>query len=167
VSTLLRRAMVEEGLRTGWVGRSLRIRRRTPSTMDDARAAAEAGEAAGFVAVAEEQTAGRGTRGRSWVSPAGLNLYFTILVRPEAAVLARLSMLTPVALANAVEQVVGLYPRIKWPNDLHLHGRKFAGILIEAEWEGGAPQSVRRVDRKLHRKRGRKCRCAVTKADES
>ena len=48
-------------------------------------------------------------------------------------------MITPVAIANAVEQTLGLYPRIKWPNDLQLKGKKFAGILIEGEWNGDRP----------------------------
>ena len=107
--------------------------------MDDARRLAQAGARAGSVVIAEEQTAGRGTHGRSWVSPAGGNLYFTIVVRPSVEQLQRLSMVTPVAVANAVEQVLGLYPRIKWPNDLHLGGKKCAGILIEAEWDGPRP----------------------------
>ena len=107
--------------------------------MDDARALAVQDAPSGVVVFAEEQTAGRGTHGRSWVSPAGQNLYFTILLRPSVVQLQRLSLITPVAIANAVEQVLGLYPRIKWPNDLHLKGKKFAGILIEGEWSGGSP----------------------------
>ncbi len=137
----LKRAAVLNDLRTRAVGRNFIYRVRTTSTMDDARAAAEEGAPAGTVVFAEEQTAGRGRfTGRRWVSPAGQNLYFTIVVRPTVAEAQRLSMLTPVAVANAVEQVVGLYPRIKWPNDLHLRGRKFAGILIEGEWQDERPQ---------------------------
>ena len=140
MASRLRRSMVEEALRTRSVGRTLVVHARTESTMDDARTLAQAGTASGTVVVAEEQTGGRGTRGRSWVSPPHDNLYFTIVVRPRSEQMARLSMVTPVAVANAVEQVVGLYPRIKWPNDLLLRGRKFAGILIESEWSGDRPQ---------------------------
>lgn len=140
VGVRLSRKAVAEDLRTRRVGRRLIYRLRTTSTMDDARAAAEDGAPTGTVVIAEEQSRGRGTRGRSWVSPGGQNLYFTIVVRPSAARLQRLSILTAVAVANAVEQVVNLYPRIKWPNDLHLRGKKFVGILVESEWVGGRPR---------------------------
>ena len=139
MAAYLKPALVERNLRTRAVGRVLVCKRRTTSTMDDARALAEDGAPHGAVVVAEEQTAGRGTRGRGWVSPQGQNLLFTIVVRPSAPQLARLSMITPLALATAVEQVTGLYPRIKWPNDLQVRGRKLAGILIEAAWEPGRP----------------------------
>lgn len=136
----LKRAAVEASLRTRWVGRRWISRVRTTSTMDDARAVALAGAPAGTVVFAEEQSMGRGRRpGRRWISASGQNLLLTIVVRPTAVRLQRLSMVGPVALAGAVEQVVGLYPGIKWPNDLTLSGRKFAGQLIEAEWNGRRP----------------------------
>lgn len=137
--TRLRRKILDQRSRARWLSREFVHKVRTGSTMDDARALALQGAASGLVVFAEEQTAGRGTRGRTWVSPAGQNLYFTILVRPSVPQLQRLSLITPVAIANAVEQVLGLYPRIKWPNDLQLKGKKFAGILIEAEWNGPTP----------------------------
>ncbi len=139
----LSRAAVQRDLRTRWVGRKLIYRQRTTSTMDDAREAAHRGMPDGTVIVAEEQTAGRGRkRGRRWVSPPGQNLYFTILLRPDLERARRMSIVMPVAIANAVEQMVGVYPRIKWPNDLRLRGRKFVGILTEAEWKGGSPDHV-------------------------
>ena len=131
--------LLESSLRTKSVGRAVVYRNSTTSTMDDARALAAEGAAHGSVVLAEEQTAGRGTHGRDWVSPRGQNLYFTVLLRPIAGQLARLSMITPLAVANGVEQVTGVFPRIKWPNDLEIDGRKFAGILIEAEWAGRSP----------------------------
>ena len=136
----LRRRQVEDGLRTRRLGRNFIYRIRTASTMDDARAAALDGAPHGTVVFAEEQSAGRGRMaGRTWTSPAAQNLLFTALLRPDAGTLARLSLAAPVAVANAVEQMLGLFPRIKWPNDLHLRGKKFTGILIEAEWDGSRP----------------------------
>jgi len=135
----LRRKSLDDASPARWLGRELVYKVRTASTMDDARSLAENGAPSGTVVFAEEQTAGRGTRGRTWVSPAGQNLYFTIVLRPDTTQLQKLSLITPVAIANAVEQVLGLYPRIKWPNDLHLKGKKFAGILIEGEWAGDTP----------------------------
>jgi len=139
MTTRLRRTLLNRHSPARWLGRQLVYKIRTGSTMDDARALALQGAPSGVVVFAEEQTAGRGTRGRTWVSPAGQNLYFTILVRPSVLQLQRLSLIAPVAIANAVEQVFGLYPRIKWPNDLHLKGKKFVGILIESEWHGDQP----------------------------
>ncbi|PZC46273.1 MAG: biotin-[acetyl-CoA-carboxylase] ligase [Chloroflexi bacterium] len=139
MSTRLRRSILEARSPARWLGRDFVYKLRTGSTMDDARALALDGAPSGVVVFAEEQTAGRGTRGRTWVSPAGQNLSFTILLRPTPAQIQRLSLITPVAIANAVEQVLGLYPRIKWPNDLHLKGKKFSGILIEGEWNGDKP----------------------------
>jgi BirA family biotin operon repressor/biotin-[acetyl-CoA-carboxylase] ligase len=139
----LSRTAVQRDLRTRWVGRELIYRVRTTSTMDDARDAADRGLPDGTVIVAEEQTAGRGRkRDRRWVSPPGQNLYFTILLRPDLERARRMSIVMPVAIANAVEQLLGVYPRIKWPNDLRLRGRKFVGILTEAEWKAGVPEYV-------------------------
>ena len=130
---------VQAGLRTRWLGRELTYKRCTTTTMDDGRKAVLSGASTGTLILAEEQRAGRGTKGRAWVSPPGENLHATVVLRPTAAKLQRLSMLTAVAIANAVEQLYGLFPRIKWPNDLQIDGKKFAGILIEAEWEGSRP----------------------------
>jgi len=134
------RRAFDRDLRTRHLGRDVQYRLRTTSTMDDARRAAERGGPHGFLVLAEEQTAGRGRlRGRQWISAAYQNLSFTLVLRPDPARAARLSICAPVAVANAVEQLTGLFPRIKWPNDLRLGGRKFAGILIEGGWRDGRP----------------------------
>ena len=91
MSSRLRRTLLEQRSTARWLGREFVYKLRTGSTMDDARALAREGAAHGAVVFAEEQTAGRGTRGRSWVSPSGQNLYFTIVLRPTAAQLQRLS----------------------------------------------------------------------------
>ncbi len=115
------------------------------STSDLCRARAEAGEPAGLAVLARRQTAGRGTRGREWQSPAG-NLFLSVLLRPctQAPELAQWSLLAAVALADA------LAPRLpdpralllKWPNDVLLHGRKLAGILTEGAAAGGRAEFV-------------------------
>ncbi len=114
------------------VGSSLLIRDVTDSTNLDVRRAAERGSAHGFVAVAEQQTAGKGRRGRFWVSPPGENLYFSMLLRPRFTP-DEASMLTPV-MAIAVAQAargIGLDAKIKWPNDVVIGGKKVCGILTE------------------------------------
>jgi BirA family biotin operon repressor/biotin-[acetyl-CoA-carboxylase] ligase len=88
----------------------------------------------GAVALTEEQTAGRGRLGRTWISPPGVSLLFSVLLEPPVAT-ARLPELTVVAgeaVREAIAEVTGLAPEIKLPNDILLDGRKTAGILAEA-----------------------------------
>ena len=87
----------------------------------------------GSVILAEEQTKGRGRFDRVWVSPAGKNLYLTLIMRPSLDRLRSLSIVTPLAVSLAVEDTTGLEPRLKWPNDVLIGGRKLSGILIESE----------------------------------
>jgi BirA family biotin operon repressor/biotin-[acetyl-CoA-carboxylase] ligase len=111
----------------------------TPSTNDDAKAAARHGEGAGLVIWALRQTAGRGRRGRSWESPEG-NLYASILLRPACDT--RRAPLYGFAAALAVHDLVqGHAPRaavtLKWPNDVLADGKKISGILPETEEANG------------------------------
>ncbi len=86
-----------------------------------------------LILVAGEQSAGRGRRGRPWISPAGLGIYTSLLLSlPDAEALARLPLRLPVALCEALEPLLGAACRIKWPNDLVVGGRKLGGVLIEA-----------------------------------
>lgn len=131
---------VEDALRTSAFGRRILYLSSTGSTMDVARAEAEAGAREGTLVLAEEQTAGRGRFQRTWVSPAGKNLYFTLILRPEAQRLRSLSIGAALAICQAVEEIAGLEPRIKWPNDVRVGERKLAGILIEGETSGQTPR---------------------------
>jgi BirA family transcriptional regulator, biotin operon repressor / biotin---[acetyl-CoA-carboxylase] ligase len=95
------------------------------------------GEPHGAVAIAEEQTAGRGRAGRSWHSEKSSGIYASVLLRPaipptEAPVL---TLLAGLAACDAVAEQTGLEPDIRWPNDLLLNGKKFCGILNELEAE--------------------------------
>ena len=135
MADLLDRALVERRLRTRYLGRNLLYLETTSSTQDVARAEAERGGPVGTAVLAEEQTAGRGRLGRSWVSPAGKNIYVTLVMRPPAPKLRVLSIVSPLAIAEALEGI-GLAPRLKWPNDVLVGGRKIAGILIETELSG-------------------------------
>lgn len=98
---------------------------------------ARAGAPEGTAVVAERQTAGRGRLGRTWESPARLNLYLSVVLRPELppAEVPRIALVAAIAVAEAIEQTSALEPSIKWPNDVLLGGRKTAGILTELEAE--------------------------------
>jgi BirA family biotin operon repressor/biotin-[acetyl-CoA-carboxylase] ligase len=113
-----------------------------PSTNDHLKQRARAGAAAWTVVLADAQTAGRGRQGRRWVSPPG-NLYLSVLLRPSPAS-ARWSVL-PLAAGLAVADALaeeGLDPRLKWPNDVVVGGRKIGGILAEATSSTDGLESV-------------------------
>jgi BirA family biotin operon repressor/biotin-[acetyl-CoA-carboxylase] ligase len=121
------------------------------STNDAAARLADAGAAEGTWVVADEQTAGRGRRGRTWVSPPGAGLYVSVIFRPVAGA-SLLTLMAGVAAAQGVRAATGLAPGVKWPNDLVIEPpgersgfsrfRKLAGILAEASATGGELQSV-------------------------
>ena len=104
------------------------------STQTVAFALAERGATDRTVVVADQQAAGRGRRGRVWQAPARTSLLASILVRSRLpqALLATLSPTTAVATAEALRRVAPLEPRLKWPNDVLVGGRKIAGILLES-----------------------------------
>ena len=112
----------------------------TDSTNTRLKELARQGAPQGTVVAAREQTGGKGRLGRSFVSPPG-GLYLSILWRPEFSPekAARLSCAGALAACAAIEEVWGIAPDIKWPNDLLLKGKKISGILTEAAWqkEGG------------------------------
>lgn len=94
----------------------------------------------GTVLLAEEQTAGRGTRGRSFFSPRGEGLYLSVLLRPSAPLsdLAGLTGWVAVAVRRGVEKACGAPVKIKWLNDLYLNGKKLCGVLTELSLDGGS-----------------------------
>jgi BirA family transcriptional regulator, biotin operon repressor / biotin---[acetyl-CoA-carboxylase] ligase len=91
-------------------------------------------EAEGTVAVVEEQSEGRGRLGRTWHAPAATSLLFSVLLRPavESSRLPELTLVAGGAVAEAIAEVTGVNPVIKFPNDVLIGGRKVAGILAES-----------------------------------
>ena len=117
-------------LLTGRFGRVYHYEERCPST----QRLLQADDPEGAVAVAEEQSEGRGRLGRSWHAPAGTSVLISILLRPavDPPRLPELSLIAGGAVAEAIADTTGLDPAIKFPNDVLLGGRKVAGILAEA-----------------------------------
>jgi birA, biotin-[acetyl-CoA-carboxylase] ligase region len=113
---------------------------RIGSTNDEAQRFARAGEPAGLIVTATEQTQGRGRQRRTWLSPVG-GLYCSFLLRPECPLrrAPELGFLVAVAVAEAVNELLGAGDRIscKWPNDVLVGGRKIAGILVESSATAG------------------------------
>jgi len=113
------------------------------STQDIVRQEAEAGAAAGLLVCADWQSAGRGRLQRRWESAPGAALLCSLLLRPaalSAQYAAHLTMITALALADAVVETTGVRPDLKWPNDLYVRGRKLAGILTETKLADGYVQ---------------------------
>lgn len=119
-------------LSTRELGRTLHHYDELPSTNAKAFELAHEGGFHGEVIVTEHQTAGKGRRGRAWVSPAGKNLALSVILRPDIAP-ARAPELTLVAAVALTETLrdSGVEASIKWPNDVQIAGRKVAGILTE------------------------------------
>ena len=130
---------IQAGLRSCLIGRPLEVAAEVGSTNDAVMAAGHAGKSEGFTVLADRQTAGRGRRGRPWVSPAGVGLYTSVLLRPRQPP-ARVPLLTLVAglgVAEAIQEIAGVATRLKWPNDVLVEGHKVAGILAEMSSENG------------------------------
>lgn len=126
---------LESRMHTAWAGRKLYFYDTIDSTNIRAKRLGEEGAPSGTLVVADQQTAGRGRRGRAWQSPAGSNIYFTIMLRPELAP-DKASMLTLVMALAVAEGICrtckgNVKPGIKWPNDIVLDGKKACGILTE------------------------------------
>lgn len=124
---------VEAKLTPGGLGSPLIHFPEIDSTNLEGRRRAEAGAPHGACLVADHQSAGRGRLGRRWQAPPKTCLLISVLLRPTLP-LARvfgLTLVSSLAVCRAVEDLCGLAPRIKWPNDVYLDGRKLAGILTE------------------------------------
>jgi len=98
----------------------------------------------GDLCVAEQQTSGRGRRGRGWVSPFAQNLYLSLSYKLPGgfATLSGLSLAIGVAVAEVLEGMSGIVPTLKWPNDVLIDSKKLAGILIDVEGEQNGPVAV-------------------------
>lgn len=112
----------------------------TLGSTNDRAAVLAAGGAPDFTMVtADRQTAGKGRRGRVWETPSGAGLAMSLVLRPRVplAALSQLTLLAGIAAARCLERL-GAAPRIKWPNDIRLNGRKVCGILAETKLSGAA-----------------------------
>ncbi len=116
----------------------------TISTNSDAMMLGRRGQQAGTVVIARSQTGGKGRLGKTWLSPAGTGLYFSIILRPllELADLPKITLAAGVALCRAIGSSCSVSPMIKWPNDLLIDGRKCGGILTESYLENARPPLV-------------------------
>ena len=124
----------------------LRFYERVGSTNDIAlQWAQEKGVRDFSLVVANEQKAGRGRSGRHWETPPDCALAFSLLLLPksdEAKNISRFTGLAALGVTSALEKQFSLHPKIKWPNDILLSGKKLAGILVETSWLGDQLQGI-------------------------
>lgn len=134
---ILTEAEISSQLKSVIIGKKIVSLKVTTSTNREAFNLAEKGAEQGTIVIAEEQSAGKGRMGRVWTSPAAVNLYCSIILRPliKPYQAAQLTFLSAVATARAIEQTSNLKPSIKWPNDLLIGERKVAGLLNEMSAE--------------------------------
>ncbi len=134
---LLLRTEVLTGLNPRVIPRSLELLAATDSTNLQLRKKAEAGAVEGTVLVADQQLAGKGRLGRAWASPAGVNLYCSLLLRPQIPVqqASQFTFLSAVAVVDALKSVCLITAEVKWPNDILVGGAKIAGLLNEMSAE--------------------------------
>ena len=134
---VMSRAEIESLMNTTWAGKKVVYYDETDSTNNQAKAYGEKGEAHGTLFVADMQVAGKGRRGRVWVSPAGSSIYMTILLHPDVlpTKAPQLTLVMAMAVAEGIRKVTGLETKIKWPNDIIVNGRKVCGILTEMSTE--------------------------------
>jgi len=123
---------VKAGIK-GAIGREIFFYEKVGSTNTVAAELAEKGVSEGTVVLAEYQEKGKGRLGRRWVSPPGVNIYMSIIVRPEVNPRDGqfITMMAAIACSTALRKLTSLDVTVKWPNDLMVSGRKIGGILTE------------------------------------
>ncbi|MGD6803325.1 biotin--[acetyl-CoA-carboxylase] ligase [Rossellomorea vietnamensis] len=132
------------GLRTRAIGRVIEYRESVPSTQKIAHTLAQEGSEEGTTVIADEQTEGRGRLLRSWHSPKGTGIWMSIILKPQLPPqrAPQFTLIAAVAVVQAIEEICGLSPEIKWPNDILLHGKKVTGILTELQAEADKINSI-------------------------
>lgn len=126
------------------MGKQLHYRDVLPSTQKTAHELANDGAPEGTLVVADKQTAGRGRMARVWHSQEGNGIWMSLILRPDVPLqkTPQLTLLSAVAVVQAIEAFTGIQPAIKWPNDLMIHGKKAVGILTELQAEEDRVRSV-------------------------
>lgn len=128
---------IRQTLKTGTIGKELLFFNEVDSTNDVAMQSGAKGLAEGLVVLSEGQSHGKGRMGRTWVSPKNVNIYISILLRPDISpqYAPVMTMMSAISTARAITEVTGLETTIKWPNDILIDKKKVSGILTEMNAE--------------------------------
>nr|WP_277398361.1 biotin--[acetyl-CoA-carboxylase] ligase [Neobacillus citreus] len=132
------------GLTTEFIGKNIHYEETVESTQKIAHRLSSENVPEGTVVIAEEQISGRGRMNRPWHSPKYTGIWMSLILRPNIPLTKapQLTLLTAVAIVQAIEEVTGLNPEIKWPNDILLNGKKITGILTEMQAEADQIHSI-------------------------
>ncbi|OIK17104.1 biotin--[acetyl-CoA-carboxylase] ligase [Bacillus sp. MUM 116] len=132
------------GLKTEYIGKNIHYEESVESTQKIAHRLAHEDVLEGTAVITEEQRSGRGRMDRKWHSPKFTGIWMSLILRPNIPLIKapQLTLLTAVAVVQAIEEVTGLNPEIKWPNDILLNGKKVTGILTELQAEADRINSV-------------------------
>lgn len=132
------------GLTTKFIGKNVHYEESVESTQKIAYLLAYEDAPEGTVIIAEEQLSGRGRMDRKWHSPKYTGIWMSIILRPNIPLpkAPQLTLLAAVAIVQAIEDLTGLLPEIKWPNDILIKGKKVTGILTELEAEADRINSI-------------------------
>lgn len=132
------------GLKTTTLGKHIHYEDTVESTQKIALRLSLEGAEEGTVVIAEEQTGGRGRLGRQFYSPKYTGIWMSIILRPTLPPqkAPQLTLVTAVAIVQAIEKITALRPEIKWPNDILINGKKATGILTELQAESDRIDSV-------------------------
>lgn len=134
---ILRQEDLTAALTTRWMGRSLQVYDVTDSTNVRAKQQAEEGAPEGHLVMADMQSAGRGSRGRSWDSPRGTGIFMSLVLRPQLIPqqAAMVTLTAAYSIVSVLREDYGVAAGIKWPNDVVLNRKKLVGILTEMSAE--------------------------------
>ncbi|MEK3990965.1 biotin--[acetyl-CoA-carboxylase] ligase [Robertmurraya sp. FSL R5-0851] len=126
---------VQLGLKTEFIGKVIHYEETVDSTQKIAHLLSHEGAVEGTVVIAEEQTGGRGRMDRAWHSPKSTGIWMSLILRPKIPIqrAPQLTLLTAVAIVQAIEETTTLTPQIKWPNDILVEQQKVTGILTELQ----------------------------------
>lgn len=132
------------GLTTSFIGRNIHYEESVESTQRIAHRFASEDVPEGTVIIAEEQLSGRGRMDRKWHSPKYTGIWMSLIIRPNIPLskAPQLTLLTAVAIVQAIEETTDLLPEIKWPNDILINGKKVTGILTELQAEADRIHSI-------------------------
>lgn len=130
---LLNMQQIKSELKTNWLGQELIVMQETGSTNQEVKALAANGAQRGLVVATELQSKGKGRLGRTWISPKGKDLCFSILLKPQIDMseIGIVTLCGALAVCRVIREHLGLDAKIKWPNDVIIGSRKLCGILTE------------------------------------
>ncbi|WP_422123400.1 biotin--[acetyl-CoA-carboxylase] ligase [Planococcus sp. X10-3] len=140
----LEAAAIQPLLKTERYGKTLEYLSSCESTQIIAHQLAQQEVPDGTVVLSEEQTAGRGRMARKWDSAHGKGIWMSIILRPDVPIqrAPQFTLIAAVAVVRAIQEVTGLNPDIKWPNDILLNGKKCTGILTELQSDADGIQAL-------------------------